>query len=417
VKRFIPTLILLFSVAIIFTTCTKTGEYKLRPAKTSEIGIQAICPVTSNVFNVSKETKAVDYKGKTYFLCCPDCSVGFQKKLGIVTSNDNKKMNDMKGMKKMKNTQPVSPGDKVIMYWTCPMHPQVKEKGFGQCPICDMDLVPVYKKEGNRIRVNPDKGKLLGLKSEAARMIEISKTVRLSAKVAFDNDLYLAQQEYLLNYRDFNGQLRAKSDMLEAAKFRLTLLGYTDTDIVELEKQNQPDKTILYPGDKVWMFADVYPDDLQILKPGKDVVAVTDTYPSVKFYGKVMFVEPSINSETHSAKARIVVDNTRNLLKLGMYANIEVKTSKGQLLAVPKTAVISTGLRKIVYMDYGNGEYEPIEVKTGFVGDEYIEIKNGLKADDLVVTNGNFMLDSESQLRSSSGQDSGMQGMDMGNKK
>ena len=63
-KQFILAVSLLLSVIIIFTSCSKTGEYKLRPAKSSEIGTQAICPVTSNVFNVTKETKAVDFKGK-----------------------------------------------------------------------------------------------------------------------------------------------------------------------------------------------------------------------------------------------------------------------------------------------------------------------------------------------------------------
>jgi Cu(I)/Ag(I) efflux system membrane fusion protein len=160
------------------------------------------------------------------------------------------------------------------------------------------------------------------------------------------------------------------------------------------------------------MFADVYADDLQSVKPGKDVTAVTDTYPSVKFHGKVMFVEPALNPETRSAKARIFVDNPNNLLKLEMYANIEVKTSADNILAVPKTAVIDTGVRKVVYIDYGNGEYEPRDVKTGFAGDGYVEVRDGLKAGDLVVTNGNFMLDSESQLRGSGAQESGMRGME-----
>jgi len=415
VKRFILVVSLLLSVTIIFTSCSKSGEYKLRPAKSSEIGTQAICPVTSNVFNVSKETQAVDYKGKTYFLCCPDCSVDFQKKLGLVASNDSKEMSDMKNMESAKDTPPVKVDAKTIMYWTCPMHPQIKEKNSGQCPICGMDLEPVYKKEGNRIGVDIEKGKLLGLKSETARVIEVSKKLRLPASVAFDNDLYIVQQEYLSNYKKINAQAKDQNDILKSAKFRLTLLGYTDNDIKELEKQTQPDKTLLYPGDKVWMFADIYSGDLQTIKPGKNVVAVTDTYPSSKFYGKIIFVEPSINSETHSAKARIVVEDKKNLLKLGMYANIDVEISGGQLLAVPKTALINTGMRSIVYIDYGNGEYEPIDVKTGFVGDDYVEIKSGLKAGDLVVTNGNFMLDSESQLHSSSNQSS-MPGMDMGNK-
>jgi Cu(I)/Ag(I) efflux system membrane fusion protein len=325
-------------------------------------------------------------------------------------SNESKDIQGMKGMSVTEAMKPVSKGEKEIMYWTCPMHPQVKEKGPGQCPICNMDLVPVYKKEGNRLGIDPAKGKLLGLSSEAARITTISKTIRLPARVAYDNDLYLSQQEYLLSLNNPGG----KADILEASKFRLTLLGYTDADIKELEKQAKPDKALLIPGEKAWLFVDVYENDLQSVKPGKEVTAVTDTFPSVKFRGKVMFVEPALNPETRAAKARIMVDNTDKLLKLEMFASIEIKTSQGPLLAVPKTAVIDTGIRKVAYIDYANGEYEPRDIKTGFAGDDYVEIKEGLKKGDLVVTNGNFMLDSESQLRGSTDKSGdSMPGMDM----
>ena len=80
-----------------------------------------------------------------------------------------------------------------------------------------------------------------------------------------------------------------------------------------------------------------------------------------------------------------------------MYATAAMNVSQ-EVLAVPKTAVLDTGARKVVYIDYGNGEYGPKDIRSGFSGDEYVEIKDGLKAGDLVVTNGNFMLDSESQL-------------------
>lgn len=394
--------------ALVFSGCSKNAGYKVRSVETAEIGVQAICPVTNNVFTVAKETKAVDYKGKTYFLCCPDCSVDFEKKLGAAVSQESHE-GHMHGEEGMKDSQPASTTDKEITYWTCPMHPQVKQDGPGLCPICNMDLVPVYKEEGNRISVDPAKGKLLGLKSQAVSVEPVDKVIRLSAKVAYDNELYLSQQEYILTLKNLRGQGQPASDLLDASKFRLTLYGYTDKDIKALEKQGRPDKSLLYPGEKAWLFADVYADDLQSIKPGKSVVAVTDTYPSVKFPGKVMLVEPALNPETRSAKARILVDNTRNLLKLEMYANIDAKISGGNLVAVPKTALIDTGVRKVVYRDYGNGEYEAVNVQTGFVGDNYVEIKDGLKVGDLVVTNGNFMLDSESQLRGGGSGGSGMQ--------
>jgi Cu(I)/Ag(I) efflux system membrane fusion protein len=367
--------------------------------------MKAICPVTSNVFTVDKETKAVDYKGKTYFLCCPDCSVEFQKKLGIVSGKETN-MGDMKNM-------PPSINDKKIAYWTCPMHPQVKQNGPGQCPICGMDLVPVYNKEGGRIAVDISKGKLLGLKSEAARLMQVTKTVRLPARVAYDQDLYLAQQEYLLGYKEYMqkhgsapdekalnaGGLGSAEETLSSVRFRLKLLGLSDADINELEKQGAPDKSLLFASDKVWMFADVFEGDLQTVKPGSAVTVISEAYPSHKFSGKVVYLEPALNPDTRSAKARVLVENTGNLLKLDMYATATMKASQDNVLAVAKTAVLDTGVRKVAYIDYGNGEYAPQDVKTGFAGDDYVEIKSGLKAGDMVVTNGNFMLDSESQLK------------------
>lgn len=408
-RRMMLTAGVLFAAAIVIAGCAKKGAYQLRPAHTAEIGMQAICPVTSNVFIVSKETMAVDYHGKTYYLCCPDCSGAFEKKLGVMTSHAGHD-GDTKGMKDM---PAAAAPDKEIIYWTCPMHPQVKKQGPGQCPICGMDLVPVYKKEGNRIAVDQSTGKLLGLTSTAARMMQVNKTVRLPARVAYDNDLYLSQQEYLLSYKNFNGQ----GDILAAARFRLTLLGYTDNDIKELEKQGQPDTSLLIPGDTAWLFADVYENDLQSVTPGKEVAAISGTYPGTTFNGNIMFVEPALNPATRSAKARIKVTNTQHLLKLEMFVTIEIKTARGNILAVPKTAVIDTGTRTVVYVDYGTGEYEPRDVTTGFAGDDTVEIRKGLSPGDLVVTNGNFMLDSESQLRGSPVATDTMPGMDMGSKK
>jgi Cu(I)/Ag(I) efflux system membrane fusion protein len=385
---------LLALAGLVIASCAKKGEYQLRSLKPSEIGLQAICPVTGNVFTVDRETKAVDYKGKTYFLCCPDCSVDFQKKLGIIAL-------------------PPTGNDKNIAYWTCPMHPQVKQGGPGQCPVCGMDLVPVYNKEGGRISVDAAKGKLLGLKSEAARIMHVTKTIRMPARVAYDQELYLAQQEYLLGYKEYmqkhgsapdekalnSQELGSADETLSSVRFRLKLLGLTDADIKELEKQGAPDKSLLFASDKVWLFADVFEGDLQTVKPGSAVTLVSEAYPAHKFVGKVVYLEPALNPDTRSAKARVLVENTGGLLKLDMYATATLKVSLENVLAIPKTGVLDTGVRKVAYIDYGNGEYGPRDIKTGFTGDEYVEVKDGLKAGELVVTNGNFMLDSESQLK------------------
>ena len=129
------------------------------------------------------------------------------------------------------------------------------------------------------------------------------------------------------------------------------------------------------------------------------VTALVDAYPSKTFKGTVKLIEPAINPQTRSAKVRILFDNPGNLLKSEMFANIELKNDLGSRLAVPKTAIIDTGIRKVVYIDFGDGSYKAQEITTGAEADNFIEVTSGLKAGDKIVTNGNFMLDSESQLK------------------
>lgn len=406
------------AAAAVLTACAAKDRPRYRAVRDSEIGLQTICPVTNNVFTVTKETKAFDYKDKTYYLCCEDCKDKFlmnldsfaehQKHLAAGTAPD-------KGAEEGK-----------ILYWTCAMHPQIRRDGPGECPICGMELIPVKAGQENRIRVDKSVGKMLNITSTEASVMPLERTLLLPARVAYDNDLYLAQQEYLSSYRYSSDKLVGKSgkELLDATRFRLVLLGYTDGDIKKLEGQGSPDENLILPAKKAWMFADIYEFDLKAVSRGESVNASVDAYPGVAFKGTVRFIEPAINPQTRSAKVRIEFDNPGGMLKSEMYASVEIKTSAGKRLAVPATAVIDTGMRKVVYLDFGDGTYASREVSTGFEGDKYVEITSGLKAGDKVVTSGNFMLDSESQLKSAAqggtrenGGTGQMEGMDMGGMK
>ncbi|MEM5867918.1 MAG: efflux RND transporter periplasmic adaptor subunit [Candidatus Aenigmatarchaeota archaeon] len=380
-------LLLTFLLTFCFS-CSRKSVLSVRKVNSDEIGKEVVCPVTKNKFKVVPETKAVDYKGKTYYFCCPGCDSQFikepEKYISVSPSTINHQLS-------------------TILYWTCSMHPQVKQNKPGKCPICGMDLIAVYKGEEDKIVVDEEKIKLLGIKSEEVKVRPIVKTLRLPGKVAYDNDLYLAQQEYLSSFynlqkiKDEEQKNRIK-ETLEAAKFRLYLLGYTDDDIEKLQQFKEPDKNLIYPGNKVWMHAEIYEYDLAMVKPGQNVVATTLAYPSEKFKGVVRFVEPVLNPQTRSAKARIEFDNSEGKLKLEMYADLEIKINLGRHLSIPATSLIDTGTRKVVYLDLGNGRYKMQEVKTGFEADGYVQVLSGLKEGDKVVTDGNFMLDSQSTL-------------------
>jgi len=292
-----------------------------------------------------------------------------------------------------------------ILHWTCSMHPQVREEKPGECPICGMRLIPIYRGDEDKIIIDEETRALLDIRSQPVEKMYLTKTLHLPGKVANDNDLYLAQQEYLTSLHNFmrlNGmderQEKRIREMLEAAKFRLSLFGYNEKDIKKLEGIGEPDGNLIFPGKNVWLHGTVYEYDLHFVKLGQRAIATTPAFPGKKFYGIVRFVEPILNTETRSAKARIEFENQQNLLKLEMYANLEIKVSLGRHLAIPQNAVIDTGARKVVYVDLGGGRYEMKEVKTGFETEGFVQILDGLKIGDLVVVNGNFILDSQSTL-------------------
>jgi len=390
--------ITIFLLTVVFIiSCSKTGEILTRKVNDNEIGKEVICPVTKNKFNVTLKTKAIDYKGQTYYFCCPGCDSEFIKNPEEFFEQEIKNLQT--------GQQEYSATDKEIVYWTCSMHPQVRSDKPGKCPICAMALIPIYKGEEDKIVVDEKIRKTLGIKSQPVEKMHLTKTIRLPARVAYDHELYLAQQEYLSSLKNWQKisdigeeQENRIKETLNAAKFRLSLLGYTDEDIEKLHEVTEPDKNLIYPGKNVWMHADIYEYDLHLVKPGQEVVATTSAYPGEKFRGIVRFIETILNPQTRSAKARIVFENPGKKLKLEMYADLGIVVNLGKHLSIPETALIDTGTRKIVYLDLGNGRYKMQQVKTGLEAEGYIQVLEGLRIGNLVVVDGNFILDSQSTL-------------------
>ena len=110
-----------------------------------------------------------------------------------------------------------------------------------------------------------------------------------------------------------------------------------------------------------------------------------------------------MDAATRTLKVRIEFANPGFALKPDMYGDVEFQTGGGRKLTVPQTAVLNSGDRQVVFVDRGNGYFEPRDVKTGAQMDDRIEILSGLKAGERIVTSGNFLIDSESQLKTASG--------------
>ena len=129
-----------------------------------------------------------------------------------------------------------------------------------------------------------------------------------------------------------------------------------------------------------------------------------NAYPDRTFDGDVIYVYPTMKSETRTVAARIELSNPGYLLKPGMYAKVELsRMTRGDVLSVPNSAILDSGKRQLVFIDRGNGKFEPREVRLGERGEHYVEVVDGLKEGERVVTSANFLIDAESNLRAAIG--------------
>ncbi|HEY5707373.1 MAG TPA: efflux RND transporter periplasmic adaptor subunit [Terrimicrobiaceae bacterium] len=161
---------------------------------------------------------------------------------------------------------------------------------------------------------------------------------------------------------------------------------------------------------RLWFHAEVYERDLPDVRIGQKAILRTPTVPGREFEGVVTFIDPNFDPRTRSTKVRIEVDNppaegeAGSLLRVlphRAYAEAEITAHLGEALVVPRSAVLRDGRRSVVYMETASGEYEQRIVRTGRVGDEGIEILEGVKDGERVVAQGNLMIDAEAQLRGS----------------
>ncbi|NDP38057.1 MAG: efflux RND transporter periplasmic adaptor subunit [Rhodoferax sp.] len=154
----------------------------------------------------------------------------------------------------------------------------------------------------------------------------------------------------------------------------------------------------------IWVVADVFEQDLGLVKTGAQAQVQINAYPGKVFTGKVTYVYPTLKAETRTVPVRVELANPGLLLKPGMFAQMEMQVAaKGQVVTVPVSAVIDSGTRQIVLIEKGAGRFEPREVKLGARSDNYVEILDGVKDGEPVVVAANFLIDAESNLKAAVG--------------
>jgi Cu(I)/Ag(I) efflux system membrane fusion protein len=267
----------------------------------------------------------------------------------------------------------------------------------------------------------------------------------------YSPDLVATQEEYLLALQAKESlassslqEIRAGSaSLLEATRRRLSLWDISDEQIAELQKSREPKKTLTFfspssgfvikkeamQGMKVmpdkelytitdlstvWVNADIYEFELANIRLGQKATIALSYFPGQTFTGRVSWISPVLEEKTRTTKVRLEFANRDFKLKPEMYANVEIEVDGGKKLAIPDEAVLDSGMRKVVFIDKGQGRYAPAEVKLGGKFDGYYEVLSGLSPGERIIASASFLLDSESRLKEAMGAMAGMPGMDMG---
>ncbi|WP_373504682.1 efflux RND transporter periplasmic adaptor subunit [Aestuariivirga sp.] len=150
----------------------------------------------------------------------------------------------------------------------------------------------------------------------------------------------------------------------------------------------------------VWVIADVSEADVGRVKIGDPAQVTLRSYPGDIFRGKVAFILPELKAETRTAQIRIELPNPEHKLLHRMYADVEIDAGQSaKVLAIPASAIIDSGSRQVAIVQVGEGQFKPTEVRVGRRGSEYVEILEGLKEGEQVVTRANFLIDAESNLQ------------------
>ena len=248
--------------------------------------------------------------------------------------------------------------------------------------------------------------------------------------------LLAAQSEYLLAHRGHanaaGAELPSVRDyserLLQAARERLLRWDLNDADILALEERGRASDTVPFRSpvsgtivekvavegmrvmtgqtlfrvadlSMVWVEADVPEQDVSIVRVGQTARVTLAGFPGEPLVGRTIYVYPTVEEQTRTAKVRIQFANRGGRLKPGMFAEVLLSGPAVTALTVPTDAVLEAGTDQLVFVALGEGRFEPRPVKVGRRTREDVEITAGLKEGEQVATGAAFFLDSESQLR------------------
>ena len=223
-------------------------------------------------------------------------------------------------------------------------------------------------------------------------------------------------------------QLTSAGNQIRAAEANLMTIGMSETQIQELSRTRKPAREIeirapvtgfvlarnVFPNlrvdrntelyriadiSQVWIVADLFENEAKYFRPGTVAQATVSGAPGKVFQARVTDVLPQVDPATRTLRVRMETDNPENVLRPDMFADVELPVKFPPAIAVPIDAVVDSGVKKIVFIDRGNGVFEPRKVETGWRHGDQVEIVKGLMPGEKIVVSGTFLLDSESRMK------------------
>ncbi|MCA9421340.1 MAG: efflux RND transporter periplasmic adaptor subunit, partial [Nitrospira sp.] len=267
----------------------------------------------------------------------------------------------------------------------------------------------------------------------------------------YSPELVSSQEEYLLALKavrtledsEFPAIAESAHRVLQSTEERFALWDITPDHIVDLERTGKVLRTLplhspisgyvlkmnvregeyitpateaytLADLSNIWVLADLYEFEIPFVKLGQKAQITLPYFPNEIFKGTVTYIYPVLDPKTRTVKVQFELPNPDWKLKPDMFANVNMQISLGERLVVPSTAVLDSGTKQVVFVDEGRGMFEARNVALGVRTRDWYEIREGVKPGEMVVTSGNFLIDSESSLKAATSMM--MPGMDMGSK-
>lgn len=245
--------------------------------------------------------------------------------------------------------------------------------------------------------------------------------------------VWIESSEIIVKQSDLLTALRggpAAAREIDRAERNLRLFGVPEQMIRQLRKTGEPSRSVVLTAttdgtviakpavvgmrfatgesliktvdlSTIWVMTQIAERDLAAISVGQIAKVVLSAFPDQALTGKISFIYPELNMATRTATLRIEMPNPNGQMLLGLYAEvaIDAELTREPVVAIPESAIIDSGTRKVALIAKGDGVFEPRLLTLGRRGDGYVELTNGIADGEQIVVTGNFLIDAESNLR------------------